>query len=310
MRKLFLLFFFTQVSFAQKETVKVGVFVTNLYDFNLADGSYVAEFWTWSLYKNNNLSFKESQEISNSKKITFSNFLLQKKAGLNWEQKKVTTTIIKDWDAHYFPFDKQVLTINLEENFLDTSAIDYIADSNNSGIKDNLVLEDWKINSFEIKPNKIRYNTTYGDPEIKGESFYPAVCATIALTRQHSWATFIKLVTGLYVAFMISLMVFRIKPPEPESRLGLAVGGLFAAVGNKYIVEGIVPTTTQNTLIDTIHNVTFGAILVIVIMTIYITTLQHKKQKSKAAILDTWSFWTILALFILSNLGLLFLVKT
>ncbi len=81
---------------------------------------------------------------------------------------------------------------------------------------------------------------------------------------------------------MISLMVFRIKPREPESRLGLAVGGLFAAVGNKYIVEGIVPNTTQNTLIDTIHNVTFGAILIIVIMTIYITTLQHKKQKSKA----------------------------
>lgn len=186
MKKLILLFFCFQFSFAQKETVKVGIFVTNLYDFNLADGSYVAEFWTWSLYKNNTFSFKESQEVSNAKKITFSNFLVQKKAGLNWEQKKATATILKDWDARYFPFDKQVLTINLEENFLDATDINYIPDASNSGIKDNLELEDWQINSFEIKSKKIRCNTTYGDPEIKGESFYPAVCTTIAITRQHS----------------------------------------------------------------------------------------------------------------------------
>jgi hypothetical protein len=286
---------------AQKDAAKVGIYITNLYDFNLADGSYVAEFWTWALYKNDKLDFKETQEITKSKKTAFSNYFLQKKNGFNWAQKKCTTTVLQDWDVRNFPFDNQTLNINLEESMLDTNSIIYEADINNSKISDALSLDEWHVDTFSLNSTNVRYNTTYGDPELTGESVYPSVCATIKLTRQHSWTTFIKLVTGLYVAFLISLMVFRIMPPDSESRIGLAVGGLFAAVGNKYIVETIVPTTTQNTMIDNIHNVTFGAILVIVIMTIYISRLYYEEQKEKAFFFDRLSFWSIFTLFILLN---------
>jgi hypothetical protein len=286
---------------AQKDAAKVGIYITNLYDFNLADGSYVAEFWTWALYKNDKLDFKETQEITKSKKTAFSNYFLQKKNGFNWAQKKCTTTVLQDWDVRNFPFDNQTLNINLEESMLDTNSIIYEADINNSKISDALSLDEWRVDTFSLNSTNVRYNTTYGDPELTGESVYPSVCATIKLTRQHSWTTFIKLVTGLYVAFLISLMVFRIMPPDSESRIGLAVGGLFAAVGNKYIVETIVPTTTQNTMIDNIHNVTFGAILVIVIMTIYISRLYYEEQKEKAFFFDRLSFWSIFTLFILLN---------
>jgi hypothetical protein len=299
---LFCLFFLTQpVLTAQKDSVKIGLYITNLYDFNLADGSYVAEFWTWCLYKKDSLDFKETQEITKSKKTAFSNYALQKKGGLNWAQKKCTTTVLQDWDVRNFPFDHQVLTINLEETILDTTAMYYVADTFNSKINESLSLDEWHIDGFKIKTASVRYNTTYGDPELTGQSVYPAVCATVNLTRQHSWTTFIKLVTGLYVAFLISLMVFRIMPPDSESRIGLAVGGLFAAVGNKYIVETIVPTTTQNTMIDNIHNVTFGAILLIVIMTIYISGLYFNQKESKAYFLDRMSFWGILGLFVALN---------
>lgn len=68
---------------AQKDSATVGVFITNLDDFDLADGSFVAEFRTWTLFKNDILSFKESQEITKSKKTSFTNFYAQKKGGLN-----------------------------------------------------------------------------------------------------------------------------------------------------------------------------------------------------------------------------------
>lgn len=301
-----LLIFGQTFLFSQKDTVKVGLFVTNLYDFNLGDGSYVAEFWTWSLYKNDSLSFEGTQEITKSKKTAFSNYNIEKKGNLNWSQKKCTTTVLQDWDVRNFPFDRQKLFINIEDALLDTTDLLYVADVENSKAYDGLSLEEWRMDSFKVEAANVRYNTTYGDPELAGESVYPSVGATIFLTRTHSWTSFIKLVTGLYVAFLISLMVFRIMPPDSESRIGLAVGGLFAAVGNKYIVQDIVPTTTQTTMIDNIHNVTFGAILIIVIMTIYISRLYFHQREDRAMQVDRLSFWSILIAFLVFNAGLIY----
>ncbi len=288
----------------QKDEVKVGMYITNLYDFNLADGSYVAEFWTWSLHSNDNLTFKDSQEVIKAKKTSCSNFATQKKLNVNWEQKKCTATILQDWDVRTFPFDKQHLTINLEETMLDSNALSYVADTENSKVSNLLKMENWKVNAFAINAKNANYDTTYGDPELQGSSSYPSIQADITLTRTYSWTTFIKLVTGLYVAFLIALMVFRIKPADSDSRVELAVGGLFAAVGNKYIVENIVPTTTQNTMIDSIHNVTFGAILLIVVMVIYISGQYFENRKVKALRLDKLAFWGILVGYITINIAL------
>ena len=86
---------FAQPAEPAKDTVKVGIYITNLYDFDLADGSFVAEFWTWSLHNNDNLSFKDTQEVIKAKKTVCSNFATQKKANLNWEQKNASPPFCK-----------------------------------------------------------------------------------------------------------------------------------------------------------------------------------------------------------------------
>jgi len=295
------LFSFQSHVFAETDKVKVGIFITNLYDFNLADGSYSVEFWTWSLFKNEAFNFTENQEIKRVRKANCANFSRQKKGDFIWEQKKCTAMMLQDWDIHNFPFDQQNLHINLEDTMLDTTQIQYLADVENSKVSDDLSLDSWKIDSVTVKNNTSTYDTTYGDPVLKGESQYSGISAHIHITRTNSWATFVKLVTGLYVAFLIALMVFRIKPQDSDSRVELAVGGLFAAVGNKYIVENIVPTTNQNTMIDNLHNVTFGAILLIVMTTIHIGRIYQSGQLTRAELFDKISFWSILLGFITLN---------
>ncbi|MCC6723902.1 MAG: hypothetical protein IT258_05290 [Saprospiraceae bacterium] len=290
--------------FGQKDTAMVGLYITNLYDFNIGDGCYTAEFWTWTIYQNDSLNFEETQEVTHSKRTNFSNYNLEQIEDGNWMQKKCTSIILQDWDVRLFPFDRQVLTINLEEALHDTTVLAYTADIENSKISDSLALDEWIIDSFRVKSNSIRYNTTYGDPTLSGESVYPSVTANIFLTRSHSKVTFIKLVTGVYVAFLIALLVFLIQPHDTDTRIGLAVGGLFAAVGNKYIVESVVPTTTQTTLVDLIHISTFGAILFIVIMVIVISRNYHFGREARAHRLEMISFWATLFVFIAINLYL------
>jgi hypothetical protein len=53
----------------EKDTTRVGLFLTSLHDFDLTDQSYTAEFWLWFNYKNDSLKPLDTREISNAKSV-------------------------------------------------------------------------------------------------------------------------------------------------------------------------------------------------------------------------------------------------
>src|SRR5262249_12108033 len=149
---------------------------------------------------------------------------------------------------------KQLLTIEIEDSKYDASQLIYVADSINSRMDTSFNSKEWCIESFQLKSDVHTYATTYGDPELSGSSHYPRIIVKIWIKRNNSWRMLSKMLTGAYVAFLISCLVFFVSSENQDSRFGLCVGGLFAAIGNKYIVESIVPSSVVNTLMDNVHN--------------------------------------------------------
>ncbi|MBN8569138.1 MAG: hypothetical protein J0M18_05870 [Ignavibacteria bacterium] len=304
---LFCLLFFSNISFAQKDTCKIGMYVLSLSDFKIDDQSFKADFWIWFIYDNDSLVMKDAIEIMNAKSTEFSNYSIEKKGGKNWAQVKCKAVINQNWDVTKFPFDKQNLFIKIEHTMLDEDEVVFVADSENSKIDSTFFLDDWDINSFQLKSIKRTYNTTFGDPVLKGSSTYPGVEAEIIITRAHSQGILVKMLTGVYVAFSIALLGFLIKPSLAD-RLGLCVGGIFAAVGNKYIIESVVPSSTANTLLDSIHNLTFVAILIMIALTVVSlkwSDTEDEKLKMRSQKIDRISFAVLLAGFITANIILI-----
>jgi len=309
---VFCFLFFSNNSFAQKDTCKIGMYILSLSDFKIDDQSYKADFWLWFIYNNDSLQMKDAIEIMNAKSTEFSNFSIEKKGGKNWAQMKCKAVINQNWDVTKFPFDRQELLIKIEHTTLDADEVVFIADSENSKIDSTFLLDDWDINSFQLKSEKRTYNTTFGDPVLKGSSTYPAIEAEIVITRAHSQGILVKMLTGVYVAFSIALLGFLIKPSLAD-RLGLCVGGIFAAVGNKYIIESVVPSSTANTLLDSIHNLTFVAILIMIAVTVVSlkwSDTEDKKMIDKSKKLDRISFAVLLLAFITANIILIASAKS
>lgn len=297
---LFLLFI-SVFTYSTTDTCKVGIYFNSLTDFNISNQSFSADFWMWFNYTNDSLQFNDAVEITNSKASSFSNFAKTKKEGVNWDMMKFNAVVFKEWDVTSFPFDKQKLTLHIDHTIYDTKKLMFITDEGNSAIDSNLVLSSWKIDSLAFYVSNQTYNTTFGDPVIKGSSTYPSVTADIFLTRENSWNTLFKMLTGVYVAFSIVLLAFFVKPSD---RLGLCVGGLFAAVGNKYIIESVVPSTVSNTLFDNIHNITFIAIFVILVVAV-ISFKWNETEKpeylAKAKKLDRLSFYSVTITYFILN---------
>jgi hypothetical protein len=295
------LFFFFQVA-AAKDTLRVGVYITSLFDFSIPNNEFKSDFWLWFNFKNDTLKPLETYEITSDKEYQAKLSETEKKAGWNWAAHKVSATLKHSWDVSNYPFDKQVLRIPIEEAQSDTSEMIYIADVANTRCDSSLITPGWKITDFKIKDYIRTYQTTYGDPQLKGSSYYSGVEVELKLQREHSFGLFLKLFTGLYVAFFISFLALFVQVDQVDPRFGLSVGGLFAAVGNKYIVDSNLPENATLTLIDKTHSLTFALILVTVTISAISLAFWQSDKHDLSRKVDFWGAISSLIIYIIGNI--------
>ncbi|HVZ37974.1 MAG TPA: hypothetical protein VHI13_01760 [Candidatus Kapabacteria bacterium] len=288
---------------AHPDTCRIGIYILSLYDFDCPNNAFTSDFWMWFTYGRDSLDPLKSAEVTNAKSYTYSNSSTEKKKGLMWGAQKCKATVRETWDIRDFPFDHQVLRIEIEDADKDTSELIYLPDVAQSKIDPRVTLDGWKISGMRFVRHDARYNTNYGDPELAASSTYPGVVAIVELQRE-GVALFFKLFTGVYVAFAISMMVFFFDETEIGTRFSLLVGAMFAAVANKYIVDSFLPMSVGFTLVDGIHVMTFVYILLSGCISVFVmhyqrkTGAQHEHGALVARRIDRHAFITLLLSYI------------
>jgi len=306
-KNLFLSFLFLIVCFfanAQPEKVKIGVFVKSIYDVSMANGEFSTAFDLWFLHKKDSLNIEKNFEIANNKTFQVQSSSIEKVKDWNWISAKIVGKMQQDWITHNFPFDRQVLLIKLENTLYDTRQVVFEPDVAGSKLDKNFSLAGWQIQKFEIKHNPSKYETSYGDPSLSQESSeYSAVDVLIHIKR-NSWGLFFKVFLGLYIALLISSLVFLVPAADLNSKFGLAIGGLFAAVGNKYIVDSSLPESNAFTLSDQIHALTFSFILLYILLSAVSHGIHNKGKEDVAKKLDRMLLWLAPLTYFLINVFL------
>lgn len=283
---------------AQKHEVTTGAFINSLYDFNIPEESFKVDMWLWCTYKDSSLKMKEQIEFPYTKQFSFSNDVVEKKGEYEWLSMRAVGEVIKKWDNRNFPFDKQRLNLSLGYSF-DTSVFQIIPDTKNSKIDPDFQLPGWNIDKISFESTLKKYQTSFGDPSMKeGNSVYPQFDIIIDISRSSGFLTLMKMITGLLIAFLISCCVFFIKPTNTDPRFGLCVGGLFTAVGNKYITDSIVPSTNSITLIDTLHIITFTYIFLIIIQSVFSLMIFERDTERAIKISKRFDWYSFLFIFI------------
>ncbi|MGC4021596.1 MAG: hypothetical protein QM734_06485 [Cyclobacteriaceae bacterium] len=245
------------------DTVKVGAFVISVHDINFHDMEYTARFWLWFVYNNPKLDFSKQIDIPNAKDIDISSVSIDTVNGKYWAQMRVKCTMKENWRVHDFPFDKQHLKIIVEDEELDISQLVFVADTANSRFDNIEVLDNWIVDDFKVTTSKSIYNTSFGNPE-PGHKMQIFSMFNIQMgIEREAKGLFLKIFLGMYFAFLIALVSFLSDTNELEPRFGLPVGGLFAAVGNKYIIDSLLPESSQFSLVDILHSLTFLGIFAI-----------------------------------------------
>ncbi len=284
------------------DTVKVGAYIISVHDINFHDKEYTIRFWLWFLYNNPDFDFLNQLDIPNAKEIDPPVIVQDTVGGKTWVQLKMKCTMKENWIVHNFPFDRQHLRVRVENIVYDKNKLIFLADRRHSMFDDIEGMDGWHVKDFVVSSDTTRYGTGFGDPRPKHDSQTFSTFKIDLNIERDAWGLFMKIFIGMYIAFLIALISFVNAPWELEPRFGLPVGGLFAAVGNKYIIDSLLPESPEFSLVDTLHSITFFGILSILAVSAISMKLYNDGKKEACLRADKIGARIVTVTFVVLNL--------
>jgi hypothetical protein len=304
-RNLFIVFILLLTiakSYAQPDTVRVGSYVISVHDINFHDKEYTARFWIWFVYSNPKLDFTQQLDIPNSKSVEQAFPIKDSIEGKAWVMMKMKAVMKEKWNVSDFPFDEQHLNVHVENSQYDTSSLIFKPDVKGSRFDPEEAIDGWNIKNFKVSADLKKYETGFGDSRPgRNSQTFSSFHIEMDLQRD-ALGLFMKIFVGMYISFLIAFLSFAPKPHELDPRFGLPVGGLFAAVGNKYIIDSILPESSTFTLVDTLHTLTFLAIFSMLVVSAICIRLHDKGKISASDRLNKVGFSSILTVYIFLNI--------
>ncbi len=282
------------------DTVKVGAYVISVHDINFHEKEYTIRFWLWFVYDNPEFDFSAQLDIPNAKSIEPPEIIKDSLGENAWTIMKMKCVMKERWDVKDFPFDKQHLKVQIENTLFDNKNLVFVPDTKGSQFDEKEAIDGWAIRNFRVTAGDNDYETGFGDAATESQVF-----STFNIEmdiERDAWGLFMKIFIGMYIAFLIAIISFTPHPSELEPRFGLPVGGLFAAVGNKYIIDSLLPESSSFTLVDTLHSLTFLSVLLTLIVSAIALKLVDNGKADKALLVNKVGARVVVGIYVLANI--------
>ncbi len=302
---LFALVLLVSVASAKNEkpdTVEVGAYIISIHDINFHAQEYTARFWLWFVYNNPKLDFANQIDISNAKDIEISSASVDTINGKYWAKMRIKCTMKENWVVNDFPFDTQHLKIQVEDEDLDIGDLVFVANTTSSRFDNVGAVSAWTVKNFKAFTSIVTYNTSFGSPEVASDTHTFSRFSIELDIEREAKGLFLKIFLGMYFAFLIALVSFLTDTNELDPRFGLPIGGLFAAVGNKYIIDSLLPESSQFSLVDILHNLTFLGIFMILTTSAIALKLHNNNKVDQAHRVNKVGAIVVIVGYILSNI--------
>tara|TARA_A100001011_G_C14188537_1_gene790194 strand:+ start:121 stop:1200 length:1080 start_codon:yes stop_codon:yes gene_type:complete len=203
------------------------------------------------------------------------------------------------WNLRSYPFDTQYLKFVFEST-ADTSSIRLSRLADRPSILPqsfDYLMDGYKV--VDIKSHNLFKETTIVAEYADGfrNKVVEKLEFQVSVDREGAFLYF-KLFFGGFLSFLISFLVYFIKPEFFETRITLSLGGIFGGVGNKYFVENTMPAIQVLTKADIINNL----VIIFIIINIFIVIGQHMENINLGRFeKNKFSALSVFILFVLVN---------
>jgi hypothetical protein len=263
---------------SEEKNVKVGLYMLNLGKFDIATGSFTADFYLSmkcdSVCPNYNFEFMNGRASNFEKMLDTPNEKFY----------RIQANLVSPIDLKDFPFDEQKLEIILEDKEKTIDELVYVPNPEESGIDDSIIFIGWNLEDWKIS-NREHYYDIYDET-------YSQLVFEIPISRIMINAIF---KTFLPIVFIILIMLssFVLDPDKITTRIAMVSSALVASVMFHVSLANQIPPVSYLTFIDKFMILTYFVILICFIFNVILLELNEQKKEDLVKKLHRYTEFTM-----------------
>ena len=287
---------------------RLGLYVTNLGNIDVKDGSFYADFYLWEVWQAPEADIC-AVEFQNGVKVDRQALGEDDRRGdQHWRQWRVRGTFQASYDLSHYPFDIQTLPIVLESPLapLDRVRLEPTAPDTHEqslhwrGLAPEVAVDNWEIQAVEFTSAPYQYNSAFGYPygDQQAHADYSRLTYAVRLGRQSAPYVLRAFLPLLLIAIFCCLII----PLGPEKLdIGLSIGitALLAAIALHLTTAGDLPALAYIVPLDQLFLLTYIFIVLIVVQRVAVYQLVTTNRPLVSARLDRLTVIGLPALYLL-----------
>ncbi len=276
--------------------VTVGIYLTDIYDVDLKKSTYNADFYIWFIWKgpvdpkrfeivNGHLTFKHEESNASN-------------GDLNHVSYRCRAMLHGNFDLSDYPWDRQGLKIQIEDEDLDADNLIYVADRENSKIDSSLKVGMRTLGDLSITEFRHVYGTNFGNPTKPTErNVYSRI--SLELPAAHGGVRiFLKTFLSLFISVAVAFLTFTIRPCDLPPRFSTGISGMFGAVASLVVISNSLEECPFLTFAEKVHYAGMIFIFLSVLESSISLKLYHAGKEKAWRILDNLSLGLLTSFFI------------
>jgi hypothetical protein len=262
------------------QVVHTGVYLMNLYDLDINEYSYYADFYLWFRWKGErdpmNIEFVNAVEKWGFTQNDFHEEAQVLEDGSYYNGMRIEGRFYHPFKLNRFPIDRHQLGIRIENVDYPLDSMVFLPDTGQYFFRPDLIIPGWYLKNAGQSTQENVYLTNFGEPG--GAGRFSNFSFEFTIARPLSYFL-LKLLLPLLVVIFAALGALFITPQYLDARISLPIGALLSCVFLQQSYSSALPDVGYMVLMDKIYLLSYLLIAFILLRTVLMGNRMSKDEK-------------------------------
>ncbi|MBU3751802.1 MAG: hypothetical protein FGM52_15420, partial [Mycobacterium sp.] len=228
---------------AKPQQVVVGAYINDIQELDTETGSFTIDFYMWFRWRSPTVDPTDSIEVMNSNAMEnttssatggvsgrpFPEEPLDMPDGSKYQGFRYQGVFSKTMDLHRFPFDTQLLTVQLEDIDQDSRELEFVPDTEPVTINDQVTIPGFRIGKPSLTVVRHQYPTTFGDLTDPSDPAYSRIMLAVPVARD-ALPYLVKIMLPIMIVILITSLIYMVPARLDEARTGMGITAMLTMV--------------------------------------------------------------------------------